>query len=86
VLTAQRVERIAGAGGRPQHAGVCDQCEAERLVDLVVEVVATDAALTSRASTCARCSRRGSGPASRRKPSGTAPALISAKPTWGGGP
>jgi hypothetical protein len=64
--------------------GVCDQCEAERLVDLVVEVVATNAALTSRASTCARCSRRG--PALPAAVSRTAPALIGAKPTWDGGP
>ena len=48
ILTSKRIERIAGAGGRPQHAGVCDHCEAERLV---VEVVATNAPLTSRAST-----------------------------------
>lgn len=36
-LSQRLVERIAGAGGRPQHAGVGDQCEAERLVGLVAE-------------------------------------------------
>lgn len=84
-LTAQRAERIAGVGGRPQHAGVCDQCEAECLVDPVVEVVATNAALPAGPAP-APGAPAGSGPASRRKPSGTVSALIGAKPTWDGGP
>lgn len=44
-LTAQRVERIAEVGARPQHVGVGDQHEAERLVGLAVEVAAANVAL-----------------------------------------
>jgi hypothetical protein len=39
-LSQRLVERIAGIGGRPQHAGVGDQCEAELLDGPVAEVAA----------------------------------------------
>jgi hypothetical protein len=42
---AEGVERVGEIGGGPQHAGVGDQCEAEGLVDLVVEVPGADVAL-----------------------------------------
>ena len=42
---AQRVERVAEIGRGPQHRGVGDQGEAQCLVDLVVEVAASDVAL-----------------------------------------
>jgi hypothetical protein len=34
----QRVERVAEVGSGPEHGGVGDQCETERLIDLVVQV------------------------------------------------
>jgi hypothetical protein len=37
-LSRRLVERFAGIGGRPQHAGVSDQCEAELLAGPVAEV------------------------------------------------
>jgi hypothetical protein len=40
---SQRSEHVGEVGGGPQHAGVGDQGEAERLVDLVVEVTAASA-------------------------------------------
>ena len=43
-LSQRLVECIAGVGGHPQHAGVGDQCEAERLVGLVAKL-ATNVAL-----------------------------------------
>jgi hypothetical protein len=39
-LSQRLVECISGAGGRPRHAGVGDQCEAGRLAGLVAEVAA----------------------------------------------
>ncbi len=42
---AKRVERVAEVGRGPQHGGVGDQGQAERLVDLVVEVAAPDVPL-----------------------------------------
>jgi len=38
-------ERVAQVAGRPQHRGVRDQGEAQRLVDLVLEVATPDVAL-----------------------------------------
>jgi len=41
------VERVAEVGRGPQHGGVGDQSEAERLLDLVIEVPPPDVALVS---------------------------------------
>ena len=41
----QRVERVADVGRGPQHRGVGDQRETERLIDLVIEVSPTDVSL-----------------------------------------
>ena len=42
---SQGVECVGEVGGGPQHAGVGDQGEAQCLVDLIVEVVASDVTL-----------------------------------------
>jgi hypothetical protein len=44
-LGAQGVERVAEVGGSPQDGGVCGQGQAQSLIDLVVEVSASDVAL-----------------------------------------
>jgi len=44
-LGAQGVERVAEVGGGPQDGGVCDKGQTQRLIDLVVEVSASDVAL-----------------------------------------
>ena len=44
-LGAHRVESVGEVGGSPQHGGVGDKGQAERLVDLVVQVAAADVAL-----------------------------------------
>jgi hypothetical protein len=43
----RRVERIAEVGRRPQHRGVGDEGEAQRLIDLVVEVPGAGSGATS---------------------------------------
>ena len=42
---AQSVERVAEVGGGPEHRGIGDEGEAQRLVDLVIEVPSPDVAL-----------------------------------------
>lgn len=49
------VECVAEVGGGPQHGGVGGQSEAERLVDLVVEVSAPDVALVGEEQITASC-------------------------------
>lgn len=44
-LVSQRVEGVAEVGGVPQDGGVGDECEAQGLVDLIVELAAPDVAL-----------------------------------------
>ena len=54
-VIAQCVERVTEVGGRPEHRGVGDKGEAERLIDLVVEMAATDLALVGEEQIAAKC-------------------------------
>jgi hypothetical protein len=58
---AQGVERVAEVGRGPQDRGVGDEVQAEGLVDLVVEVAATDVALVGEEQVAAQCVQRRSG-------------------------
>jgi len=66
------VERVAEVGRGPQHGGVGDQGEAQRLVDLVIEVQSPDVALVGEEQIAAqgvqarRCSTGGGLGAARR--------------------